>query len=179
MPFRDDIPVEQQLETTWCGAASCLYVLKLLGAAGSLTQADVMKKTCTVRATDDLGSTPGNIAAFIAAQCESARVGVRIGRVKSRATFSTSWRPWLAACAPSLHSYPTVSECFASPTVAYIRMVAVPSLGFSAHFIVEDGAKRTERIMDPGRDKFQVNWALYSRITKYTSLGLDIQVVMT
>lgn len=144
--------VYQGADNNRCGAASCVYVMQLLGvAASSDTAAVVMQRTSTMfGGIETLGSTPRNIAEYIKQRCRGRNPPVTIFRASGAGPIGNKgWRGWIYPLGVALLAYPK-HQGQPGQNDALIRIVGKRHGGkFEAHFVVQTHFGGQERIMDP------------------------------
>lgn len=134
-----------------CGAASCLYILKLLNVADPNDDLDtVFEKTCVIGCAPWLGSSPSNIANLIEKRCASKNKKIKIQRIR---VADYGGRPWIHALKHNLKKYTTLkSEPIFTDDDIVLRFLNI-SGSIESHFIVQTnfrgGMQGDSQFFDP------------------------------
>ena len=149
---------------TRCGAASAVYLLKLLGKINDFLEKQnpdsfqdlAMAQTHTTGSAEALGSTPRKIAEYVLAECP-ANVNLVITRAseahlstkeKGEARVRRTTKPWLATIRNQSKSYPVGSGIY-GPGDAILRHCVPARVSQSGHFVVKTFFSGQSQIMDP------------------------------
>jgi hypothetical protein len=165
----------QQTSPYSCGAASCLFILKMLGQDKSgQTDKHVMKKTSTWGPCVQVGSTPYNIARYIEHRCKQRPGGVTIRRLGGS---TPSSRPWLHALTPAVSTYPKFTDAPDKNDVI-LRCIVPQSFDVTAHFVVQTHfGDLHSKIMDPQDGDIEIlSFNDYLANENYQSTGLDLVI---
>jgi hypothetical protein len=156
----------RQITTRDCGAASCLYVLIMLGC-GQLGEArrPIMDAVRTAWGTDFFGSTPTNIGNYIVKRCVAAgKTTVRVERANGHNPVGhVGGRVYLYALGPTMLEFNASSlpgndpeltinwtKGQGRPDLAILRMIAPQEGGyFKPHWVVQTHFDGGIQVMDP------------------------------
>lgn len=137
----------QQTTPFECGAASCLYILQMLGTAkAGKSVSDVMSKTSTWGPIPLVGSSPANIAGYIRHRCATRAAGLTVQRIGG----SSPWmRPWIHSLRPAISGYAKFAGVLGADD-AVLRFITPADPAITSHFVVETHLGRQGcEIMDP------------------------------
>ena len=176
-----------QKDQTWCGAACCEYILKMLGVYSKAThdQEKIMSVVQTLGMVDWCGSTPSNIADYILNACKGRKQPVQIYRLSNANEYAG--RPHIWALKHSLERFTEWDQNKPfTEDQAVLRFITPQSFfSLSSHFVVEshflDGPGQHFQLMDPDPDEpiYQgVDFDDWLRVkgTQYQPTSLDLVI---
>jgi hypothetical protein len=166
----------QQSTVFECGAASCLYILKMLNAdKASDTPSHVMNKTSTWGPIPIVGSSPSNIAHYIKHRCKHRHAGITIRRMGGS---SPIMRPWIHSLLPAIHHYAKFNGTLTTDDVV-LRFITPASPAVTSHFVVQTQFGRSGcSVMDPDQGDVTTygDFQDYLNFMKYQTTGLDLVI---
>lgn len=166
----------QQTTPFSCGAASCLFLMRMLGVekpAGQ-TVGNVMKKTSTWGPVPIVGSSPHNIASYLQHRCKGRTDGLTIRRMGGSSPIS---RAWIHLLAPAISGFGKFNGTLGAND-AVLRFVVPESFHVTAHFVVQTHfGKAGCRIMDPDDgSNAAMTFADYLYENNCQETGLDLVI---
>jgi hypothetical protein len=173
-------PVPQEHYSLACGAASCLYLLKLLGVAQRGDDVPgTFKHTMTIGCVEALGSSPDKIASYLEERCAGRQPQITIQRLK---TADYAGKPWIWAL-KFLLDYPKAPPDYVfTDNDAILRFVTIKG-SMASHFVVETRFKlpiNSCQIADPAKSRMDYptdydSWLHVDRSGYgYEPTGLDL-----
>lgn len=140
----------QQTTPFSCGAASCLFILKMLGVEKSTHNVNnVMSKTSSAGPLPIFGSSPYKIGKYIEHRCQAVVNNARVYRLPGPRI--PKYKGWLHLLEPGLDHFLYYHNSTFTTNHAILRFVVPRSkTNVTAHYVVQTHfGSRGSKIMDP------------------------------